>query len=135
MKITKDCGTNCTQGCFKSWHFGYCYKLADGTSLGFDAAGDGLVIDIDGPNGANQWGRDIFAYDISADDFIWRLGPDYKHGSDKWNGSWSTCFNGGDCLKWVIDYGNMDYLKAGTDGTCKNNSSIKLDGVSNITCK
>ena len=136
MKISKDCGTNCTKGCFSSWNSGYCYKLADGTSIGFDAAGDWFVFDIDGPKGANKWGQDLFGYDIYNVDYVWRLGPDYKHGSsDYWDGSWSSCFNGGDCLKWVIDYGNMDYLKAGTDGKCKSNTSITLDGVSNITCK
>ena len=139
MKISKDCGKNCNQGCFKSLDFeAYCYKLADGTSIAFDTAFDTVMFDIDGPKGVNKYGQDMFAYDIfvgSTGDYIWRLGPDYKYGGDQWDGTWSTCFGDGDCLKWVIDYGNMDYLKAGTDGKCKNNTSITLDGVSNITCK
>ena len=134
MKISKDCGTNCTHGCFSSWNGGYCYRLADGTSIGFDAAFDGFLFDIDGPKGANKWGQDLFGYNIHYSN--WLLAPDYYHSAyDKWNGNWSDCFNSGLCLKWVIDYGNMDYLKADSSGKCKSNTSIVLDGVSNITCK
>lgn len=38
------------------------------------------------------------------------------------------------CTAWIIDFGNMDYLKTDSSGKCKN-SSIVLDGVNNTTCK
>ena len=42
--------------------------------------------------------------------------------SEKWNCTW-----------WVLDYGNLDYLKADEDGNC-NDSNIVLDGVNNTSC-
>ena len=41
---------------------------------------------------------------------------------------------GGDtCAWWVLEYGNLGYLKADTSGKC-NDSNIILDGTTNTSC-
>ena len=37
------------------------------------------------------------------------------------------------CTAWVLEYGNLDYLKADSEGKC-NDSNIILDGVTNTSC-
>lgn len=37
------------------------------------------------------------------------------------------------CTRWVLEYGNLDYLKADKSGKC-NDSNIVLDGVNNTSC-
>jgi len=91
-----------------------------------DICSDELAIDIDGSDkGKNEGGQDIFRFEISDSNGIV---PHYC--------SVSNCMRYKDeyCTFWVIDYGNMDYLKTDIDGKCKN-SSIVLDGVNNTTCK
>ena len=47
----------------------------------------------------------------------------------------NLCFEQGYCTRWVVEKGNMDYLKADNSGKCKNNNSITLNWTTNTTCK
>jgi len=153
MKVSKDCGFN--SGCFTSGKYSFLpytgmssagmdinaannyYKviLSDGTSMAFSRPGHvdnaisdfDIAFDIDGPNrGSYIMGKDVFIMcidvinnSIELDDLFITECPD--------TGLW--------CFYWVIKNDNMDYTKIDSNGKCKNNSSIVLDGVSNITCK
>ena len=157
MKVSKDCGFN--SGCFTSGKYSYLpytgqisagtdinasnnyYKviLSDGTSMAFsnpgyidtnnnDTLSDFTIeFDIDGPNrGSYILGKDVFTMPIDVRKNSIEL--------DDW--FITECVDTGTfCLYWVIMNDNMDYTKIDSNGKCKNNSSIVLDGVSNITCK
>jgi len=118
------------------------YILADGTSIfvfqgcsssGGTGTGIGFFVDIDGPNkGSNTWGKDLFAFQIPAG--TTELITDevsYKPiASD--NELKNNCFiSGASCATWVIQNGNMDYLKA-TNGTCANGTVLSW---TNTSCK
>ncbi len=92
----------------------YCVILADGTLVGFKGT---IGVDIDGLfKGANTEGKDIFYFVINQD--TGELNPCRN---DK------SCFlNGSNCTGWVIENGNMDYLKADSNGNC-NNSDVTLN--------
>lgn len=72
-----------------------------------------IYIDIDGQNkGKNKDGNDQFIFDVT-DQGIYPEGID----EDKLK---EYCFGKGYCTRWVVENGNMDYLKAGSDGKCPN---------------
>ena len=147
MKVTKNCGYSesgnfngsCSIGeniakkldgttAISPAYLGRAYFLADGTFICFECAPDScsITIDIDGPNkGTSTMGVDVFMF----------LGDD--NGIIPYPNNVTSCkgSNGVDCTAWVVNVGNMDYLKADNSGKCKNNTSIVLDGVSNTTCK
>ena len=115
--------------------------LADGTVVGIDHShshddffGEGsFLIDIDGTNkGANTDGKDVFKFFWNKNGL--RLGKDGIIDEGVSCEDSKYCFPG-DSAYWIIKYGNMDYLKAGTDGkTCPDGKTI-LDGTTNTTCK
>lgn len=113
------------------------YILSDGTSIfpyyGCDMDSVGILVDIDGPNkGADTFGKDIFKFKYLSKNGIVDNVLDVSTEAN-WK---ANCFTSGvACAAWIVRFDNMDYLKAGTDGKCKSNASIVLDGVSNITCK
>ena len=141
MKISKTCGTNKNQGCIgknfydktsnyvpifsliagDSADLGYKVILADGMSLSISAVygtGDWLFLfDIDGPNkGASMLGKDIFSFTIVRNSSPTELRPDPKSTTTSLN----NCFQSGLCTEWVVNNGNLDYLKADTSGKCPN---------------
>ncbi len=92
-----------------------------------------IYIDLDGKKGANTFGKDYFAFYITSKGVYPAMTQD-----DNDSGFTLTrdCFPEGYwCTGWVINQGNMDYLKANGSGKCKNNSSITLDWTTNTTCK
>lgn len=110
--------------------------LADGTSVYFHMwnkkctgfhAPDGqktgcgwIAVDLDGPNkGSHQTGKDVFIFDFSETYGV------YPYGSFQTNyvpsDLYTRCFSTGDtCSAWVLDFGNLDYLKADSSGKCSN---------------
>ena len=124
------------------------YILADGTSVyfhvwnktcnGYNApdgskSGCGLIeVDLDGPNkGPHQAGKDIFLFDISDTYGIYPFGS-FQVAYDL-DAIYKKCFNTGNgCAAWVINNGNLDYLKADANGKCPNG---KVLSQTVTTCK
>ena len=144
MKVSKNCGTNITD-CFPDKLHGtnsyWFYQspdltrtvtLADGTSIVFAYSSVNtiyaiLYLDIDGKKGANTEGKDVFSFFID-DNGVFPAGHDITK-------SPTPCkVPNFDCATWVINVGNMDYLKTSDGKTCPNGTTI-LDGTTNTTCK
>ena len=152
MKISKNCELGSNESCFKS-NIGYIssstqenplgnysnvYKFitADGTGIliAIEAFGqDRIYIDIDGPNkGQNKFGVDIFTFEIDRNE--------NNIGTDNSGYSFSTLLTTGSGFgptAWVINYDNMDYMKANSTGKCSN-SNVTLNASANppvISCK
>ena len=160
MKISKSCGYD-GSGCFYdddykdlaggtevspiTWTDEPMYLLADGTAVDFyiysidcdDSEGQlqkeicGVIyVDIDGVKGSNTLGKDYFSFYVAKSgiypDGAQILNDDsVNYGKD--------CFNrGAGCAGWIIEMGNMDYLKADSDGKCPNGTTLSVD---NPTCK
>ena len=90
-----------------------------------------IYVDLDGSKkGKNKNGYDIFGFDVTS-------GGIYPSDTEDYSG----CFYIGNgmygifhyCTRWVLDFGNLDYLKADENGNC-NDSNIVLDGVNNTSC-
>ena len=159
MKISKNCGTE-GSGCFPdddyrvldgnsaespiNWDLEPMYLLADGTAIDFfigsltcnDTIGQlngccGLLyVDIDGIKGPNTLGKDYFMFHV-AKSGIYPQGAQILHSKSANYGEF--CFGSGSyCAGWVIEMGNMDYLKADRQGKCPNGTTLSVD---NPTCK
>ena len=120
MKLSKDCGiAEYSSSCIVQGHSGdnYHVLLADGTGMAIRWYGD-IMVDIDGPNkGKNRdgVGFDQFEFELTNDGVIpMGCGTDFD-----------AC--------WVIQMGNMDYLKKDSQGKCPNGK--KLDWTTNTSCK
>ena len=151
LKVSKNCARNANQGCMASsvkflngsTPGGYfpvtdantmAYKmiLADGTGLAIQVASGAIymTVDIDGPRkGSSTIGKDWFG-------FVYDNGGGTENQKQKLIPSktpnLSSAFvTGAGLTAWVIETGNMDYLKA-VNGTCKKNNK-KLDWT-NTTC-
>ena len=93
-----------------------------------------IPVDIDGPGkGPNTKGIDRFEFSITKKHGILPRGgqSDVYTQGDKIK----SCFNGrwAGCTGWVIENGNMDYLKADSNGKCKD-SGVTLSWT-NTSCK
>lgn len=147
LKVSKNCARNANQGCMASsvkylngtsTTSGYsavtdadtsAYKmiLADGTGLAIQVVSGSIFmnVDIDGPRkGSGTIGKDWFrfVYDASSTKKVIPANTS----------NLTSSFSSGEGLTaWVIETGNMDYLKA-VNGTCKKNNK-KLDWT-NTTC-
>jgi len=149
LKVSKNCGRNANQGCMSTsvkylngtattagsyWGIldsdtnAYKMLLADGTGLAIRVASGSIYlnVDIDGPKkGSGTLGKDLFGFYYGSD-------SDRQLVPAKRQNDLSYSFKSGvNITAWVIETGNMDYLKA-TDGTCKKNNK-KLDW-NNTTC-
>ena len=120
------------------------YLFADGTAIAFDiingscnedySSSDttnnplregcgGFYVDIDGAKGANTIGKDLFLFYITKTG-VYPMGS--KLSSD------ASCFREStSCAAWVIETGNMDYLKA-NKGVCPNGTTLSWE---NTSCK
>ncbi len=158
MKISKSCGGD-GSGCFPdddyktldddtdespmNWSEEPMYLLADGTAIDFYIYDENcsnstgqlqnvcgfLYVDIDGVKGSNTLGKDYFLFRVAKSGI-------YPYGAQITlpNGSnyGGSCFIGGSgCADWIIEMGNMDYLKA-NKGVCPNGTTLSVD---NPTCK
>ena len=122
------------------------YILADGTALRMsfsDFERDGkrhwrisIIVDIDGNKGANSYGKDTFAFAINDDDLV--LTPYGASNTPGGQHITESCFSTTkpgsriNCTGWVIETGNMDYLKLDKDGKCPNGTELSWE---NTSCK
>lgn len=82
-------------------------------------------IDINGNNkGNNREGEEVFIFEITNQGI-------YPEGQDEGDLQ-EQCFGLGYCTKWVIEVGNMDYLKVNSDGKCPNGTTLSW---TNTSCK
>lgn len=147
LKVSKNCARNANQGCMASsvkylngtsTTSGYsavtdadtsAYKmiLADGTGLAIRVASGAIFmnVDIDGPRkGSGTIGKDWFG-------FVYDRYSTKKVIPVNTANLTSSFATGAGLTAWVIETGNMDYLKA-VNGTCKKTNK-KLDWT-NTTC-
>ena len=133
FKIMKDCGFYNNGGCVYNGN----YKLLNGSETGSYATSwvyykillnDGATVwmrgdenaiinvfyDVNGQQGPNQWGKDLFGLHIQGDKL-------FPGGSENYynNGNFTNNFfdkackknsTGYGCAAWVVYKGNMDYL-------------------------
>ena len=113
----------------------YMVMLSDGTSIGFHKFWNDQLqinVDIDGPNkGKNMWGSDLFHFSIglherSISPYL-QLVPECNcGGGDTKNHEFSLDDTSGyDITKWVIEFGNLDYLKCPEDLNWDTKTSCK----------
>lgn len=142
MKLQKSCNPN-VSSCYGATINYYTAVTADGTSLWFGAwsscgntegANDNcgkLYIDIDGPRKSkNKMGKDIFRFSITKNGLDYDYTSDYLSDADALKGCLKDGYN---CERWVLQNGNMDYLKVDADGKCPNGKV--LDFTTNTSCK
>ena len=124
MKISKTCEDGA--GCFSDdITTGLSYILADGTSFsiievnthysGSFVSGDNTIallsVDIDGPKGKNELGKDIFMFAIYKDGLFPNLGNQENNEYLRELDISDENFDIYGATEWVIKNGNMDYLK------------------------
>ena len=153
MKVQKTCAPN-TAGCFTKSQGNalksgfsvldtpqafYQVILADGTSVSFfpyvsdnHCQEDGcynFYVDIDGPTkGSFTYGKDLFTFVGGSKDGL------NKSWAQNSTANKANCFKfGSACSSWVLEFGNMDYLKADSSGKCP--SGKVLDWATNTSCK
>ena len=125
MKYTKYCGSDENSSCWfekNSLKFPIA-SVADGTSIVFYYKGCStendcgeLIVDLDGPRkGSHTYGKTIFRFYITKQNGVIPFGD-----------TASNCFSdhASKCTKWVIENGNMDYLKANSSGRCTNGTQL-----------
>ena len=156
MKVSKNCGVTTNQRCFSNQQiknlagnygnaddfdtkdYAYKFQVADGTSFAIARSsnyGSNAVFvyfNIDGNKGKNVIGNDVFSLNYSMVDnmLIVKSEPDFS--------TLTSTGYGEEATGWVITFDNMDYLKAGTDGKCKDNTSVTLNARAStpvISCK
>ena len=105
--------------------------LADGTVVVIPNNTGDIRIDIDGPNkGPNIAGKDVFEFGINDNGIITMTlnGKDTKYVEKSGSG-----YAANQAASWIINFGNMDYLKT-TDGTtCPDGTKLTFGG--NHSCK
>ena len=136
MKVSKNCKTDSSKDCsIYSGSGSYRFELADGTGVSIYCyevtAYVSIRVDIDGKKGKNYDGDDQFTFYVSESK------PSVNLNNIEWSSS-GTIFNysarrGGAAARWIIDYGNMDYLKADGNGVCPDGKTV-LDGKTNTSC-
>ena len=124
--------------------------LADGTALDFyissmscsiniGATSDSpaaktcgtIYVDIDGPKGPNTMNKDYFKFSVTSTGIYPQGGKNTSSGKDN-DTLKGVCFvDGYICTGWVIETGNMDYLKA-NEGVCPNGTELSWE---NTSCK
>lgn len=150
MKVSKDCGFDTSGKCFttkdrkfntstyspnnfRQYNLNSTYKviLSDGTALSINCSSNILVngcepyFDIDGPNkGASAWGIDLFMLFLSGKQGLYAYAD---------VDSAPPCGIGFDCVWWIMNKDNVDYLKTSDGKTCPNGTVLTRGG--NSSCK
>ena len=141
MKVSKDCGFG--DGCFSNAPLletdnsyasenyledlqsenDYMVALADGISLAFYSCYF-ITVDIDGPNkGKNQKGNDIFGFGFDDNANVNQLYPDGIQPDERLTGEWQSFADHE--TSWVIENGNLDYLKCPDELNWETKTSCK----------
>ena len=147
MKVTKTCAPN-TSGCWKNFDGSstskwYTVITADGSSVFFgswsscsntDGANENcakIYVDIDGPQkGNSKMGKDQFRFSATRTGLEYDNTIEYKSEANQL----INCLkNGYDCERWIIQNGNMDYLKADASGKCPNGKILNWE--TQTSCK
>ena len=144
LKVSKNCGHNVNGTCMTTGQYkniagthyvgtpvsadNYSLILADGTSVLFSPSY--IYVDIDGPTkGLFKYGVDLFEFRVDSTNGLHYI-KDYDNGI-------TTCIGEGagvyGCEVWVIQNGNMDYLKADKTGKCPNGKVLNY--TTNTSCK
>lgn len=88
-----------------------------------------VSVDVNGPDkGMNKYGDDVFSFYVLNDGIV----LPYAAGTS----GQDVCSSGGDgetCTAWAIKFGNMDYLLAGTNNKCPDNTTLSWTG--SHTCR
>lgn len=94
-----------------------------------------ICVDTDGPNkGPNTWGGDHFVYWFTDEDGVMPGGYDFASRTD--GHQEQPCGVDVDtCTAWIVQKGNMDYLKTSDGKTCPNGKLLRWAGAENSTCK
>ena len=141
MKVSKYCGTTNPDDCYYYDESGKkntslpTMVTADGTgilvwatkncskleSTDVSATCGTILIDIDGRSkGKNEDGYDKFSFSILEDEgIVPRQRQSKNYNSATTCLGWKTA-----CSGWVIDYGNMDYLKVNSQNKCPNGTVL-----------
>ena len=150
LKVSKNCGHNVNGTCMTTGQYkniaGTHYVttpvsadnvsaiLADGTSILFskytsDSTGI-IFVDIDGPTkGLFKYGVDLFEFRVDSTNGLHYI-KDYDNGITSCVGEGAGVYG---CEMWVIQDGNMDYLKADKTGKCPNGKVLNY--TTNTSCK
>ncbi len=155
LKISKSCDEEKEISCDDIFHDemdrgNIMYQLSDGMTIGAatsnqdcytdlpywnsktDICIEDIYIDVNGKNkGKNYQGYDTFRFGVSDSA---GLMPTYQASTSEESHKLCAKQGGGDCAAWVLEYGNLDYLKTDEEGKCNDNPSIILDGVNNTSC-
>ena len=146
MKVSKNCGVSTNQRCFSNTkakpiegddgsfkdydtvNTSYKFQLADGTSVAFgditwaQNINDYIYIffNIDGPKGKNVSGVDVFGVrlDVTKGQIEVAALPFISGLFSSNNGLYQTF--------WVMQYDNMDYLKADKNGKCSSGKVLNI---------
>ena len=157
MKVSKNCGVTTNQRCFSNKkvvpilgddssfldydtiNTSYKVQLADGTSVAFGDSGWEsnvnnqiyMFFNIDGPKGKNISGNDVFG--VRLDSTTGQL--DYGNFSGGVYNLFASS-NGLHATFWVMQYDNMDYLKADSSGKCSSGKTLNASANPPVTtCK
>lgn len=89
------------------------------------------MINIDGPSKRPILGKNTFWLNINATDGVV---PRYYSTGDEGSFQAGCLKDGQQCTGWILQYGNMDYLKVNPeDGKCLSNGK-QLDFENNTSC-
>ena len=151
LKVSKNCGVTTNGKCFGAGQnilylngtvtsvnydtsaTNYKLVLADGSSLAVQVSSNVLLfnMNIDGSTKASKLGKNTFKFRADHESGVTSNPANATISGATFK---SRCFKTGEmCTYWVVNYGNMDYLKVSEDGKCPNGKTI-LDGT-NTTCK
>ena len=122
--------------------------LADGAGLTFSISskecnyGSGfdeenicgiILVDVDGASGANVFGKDTFTFWVKKDGIYPAGYQESNLGKKMRQGDMDVCISKdteqNSCASWVIEYGNMDYLKL-KNGKCPNGTTLSATQTS-----
>ena len=101
-----------------------CFILEDGVYIAFSGSKTNpgnngkIYIDINGPKKPDRFGIDVFMFVFSSDDNAARIVNNCKYNSTDKN-------NGLSCGLWIVNKGNMDYLRRDISAEWNSNWSEK----------